>query len=624
MRYMLQRAYMLPDIGRWIRLLHFFHPRNLVDHWQDANGVPLPKLSFSQGLSVEIYNWCRPIIEVYGSLLAGQKPMPFDIDVPPLDAANPVLRFRSDAQEKILRAELYHQKIPLHFLDFCTSVVLFGIGYVMAWVDPDDRRLRTQAIPWPGDVLPQWGSDRYGRGEDALESVIITERVALDTANRLYPDVQFTTSMPDLSMRPDGTSTSYFQIGTVQILKVWWRWRDEKDKEKIGYAEIAFAGTRDGEPAVIYRNDDTGYPDIPLRWASRFQTPGEPPHRAAGVLDDVVGINTEYNERLSAFSDMLMKLVYVKYKAKGFTVANAPRFTDFSNTIPMGLNQDLLPIQEQVNPMAFEGFLARLETMMLTVSGLSRLIMGSVPPGSENSGEALQNLLHASISRLEVVRTPIQWAWTSLIDEIWVPLLVKWGKYKTFDPALNKSTSTSVKELFVGYNRVEWIWPDVTPRDALKTAELAMNLGRGGWLADETVMKRAGVPSALDEMEKIRVERKDIILHPAAIRDTLQAEQMARGLESQGKQQAQIKVNLTGQMDQQGIMAAEQAAGVGQSGNSQQDAMAKGEAQVTDTNNKAQAAQTPVLSSEDNATAPGSQANAVQGIQQPAPEQAGR
>lgn len=555
LRYMYYRTQMLPDIGRWMRLLRFFHPRTLVDHWQDSFGNPLPKLYFSEGLSVEIYNWCRPIIEVYGSLLAGQKPLPFDIDIPPIDVEDPVQRFLADAQEKIIRSELYSQRIPMHFLDFCTSVVLFGIGYVYSWIDTEDRRLHTQAISWPGDVLPQWGSDRYGRGDEALESCILTERMPIDAAQRLYPDTHFQASMIDLSMRPDGRSQEFFQVGSTQILKVWWRWREEtrktnkRGKEHIGYAEIAYDGTQDGQPAVLYREDDTKYPDIPVRWATKFQTPGEAPHRGAGVLDDVVGINTEYNERFSALSDMLMRLVYPKYKAKGFTALNAPRFAEYSNTIPMGLNQDLIPIVEQINPAAFDAWLGRAETMILTSSGLSRLIMGSLPPGSQTSGEAMQNMLHASISRLEVIRTPIQWAWQSLFTDIWVPLLIKYGKHKAYDDKSDKNVTYKLAPLFVGFNRVDWIWPDVTPRDAIKTAELAMNLGRGGWLSDESVMKRTGSQSALDEIEKIRKERQDIIMHPDRVSATVQAETSLRMMAmSSGMKNTTTRLTLTGKM----------------------------------------------------------------------------
>lgn len=590
-RYYMQRAEMVTEVARWLRLLRFFHPRNLVDHWQDSHGNALPKLAFSEGLSVEIYNWCRPIIEVYGSLLAGQKPYPFDIDVPPMDKTDELQRHLSDVQEKIIREELRNQKIPLHFMDFCVSVVLFGIGYVVSFMDSDTRRLKTQSIAWPGDVLPHWGSDRYGRGGDGLESVIITERISLDTAERLYPGHDFLPILNDSSLRPDGLIQAR-PLSSTQILKVWWRWREKgMRKDRIGYAEIAFGAgdDRNDAPILLYRDDDTGYPDIPVRWASRFPTPGEAPHRSAGVLDDVVGINTEFNEKMSALSDHLMKLVYVKYKAKGFTTANAPRFSLFNNVIPMGLNQDLLPLLENINPAAFEGFLRRQEDMMLTIAGLSRLVMGAIPPGSDTSGEALANLLHASISRLEVVRTPIQWCWTSLFDEIWVPLLRKWGKVSSFSGGREKSVA--VKELFDGFTHVEWIWPDVTPRDALRSAELALNQLRAGVLSRETTMKRGQVPSPQDEMQAIKEERQDIIASPEHVINTLRAEMMARNMEQQAL------------MSEQAMQQAQMT-----------------DAQASDMNMKGQAAATPALSQEDNATPPGTPSNAIQGIQQPPPE----
>lgn len=554
LRYMLGRARMLPDVARWMRLLRFFHPTRLQDHWQDSLGNPLPKLYKSQGLSVEIYNWCRAIIEVYGSLLAGHKPFPFAIDVPPFDPTSELDRFMADAQEKLIVQELYDQKIPLHFLDFCTSVVLFGIGYVCSWIDPYSKRLRTTAIPWPGDVIPEWGSDRYGRGADALESVIITERIPLDAAKRLFPDTEFVQSYADFESRPDSGFAVDYKFGSVTIIKLWWRWSEptaSSRKEHIGYAELAIDGIDNKQPMVLYREDKTGYSDIPVRWAARFQTPGEPPHKAAGVLDDVVGINTEFNERLSAYSDMLMKLVYPKFKGKGFTSANVPRFSEGSNIIPMGYNQELEQLQEQVNNFPFDSFLSRLENMILMVSGLSRLIMGSIPPGSETSGEALNNLLHASISRLEVVRTPIQWAWLSLFEDVWIPMMRKFYKFNVKDD-LGARVSVKVSPLLERFTRIVWVWPDVTPRDSIKAAQLAMNLGAGGYLSDETVMQRAQVPSVVDEVEKIRKQRQDPILHPLDKRNTLMALQMEMQVQSmaQGLMGSMNMQNAPGELDQ--------------------------------------------------------------------------
>src|SRR5712664_696805 len=103
--------------------------------------------------------------------------------------------------------------------------------------------------------------------------------------------------------------------------------------------------------------------------------------------------------------------------------------------------------------------------MMLTVSGLSRLLMGSIPPGSNDSGEALSILTHASVGRLEVVRTPIQWAWTTMIDDVWVPLMRKYSTFKTTDVETGKPVKVSLAPIFDNFNHTEWQWPDVTPRD---------------------------------------------------------------------------------------------------------------------------------------------------------------
>ncbi len=588
-RYMVARIQMVPDVSRWLRLLRFFHPRRLEDHWQDQFGMPLPKLYDSEGLSVFTANWCRPIIEVYGSLLAGQKPMPFSLDVKAMDSMIPSEVFRADAQGKLIDMELDNQKIPLHFLDFCVGVMMFGISYVWSWLDRDTRRLKTQTIQWPGDVLAQWGSNRYGSGSEGLESVIMVERMPIDTARRIYPGTEFAPSWPDITFRPDTYNQMILPGGTTQILKSWWRWHDGR-KEQIGYSEVAYNGTNSGQPEVLFREDETGYPDIPLRWASRFHTPGEPPHRSAGVLDDIIGVNTEYNERLAAFSDILMKYVYPKLAGKGFNQLNVPVLNRLQNIIPLTQAQDLKIIQqiEQGGQSYFDSFLGRLENFMFTSAGLSRLVMGSMPPG-ETSGEALNNLLHSSIARLEVVRTPIQWAWLSLMQEIWVPLLYEYGEYDIPHHLTGKPNHVDLKMLFDTFSGFTWTWPDVTPRDALRAVQVAMELRNAGLLSDETAMERARVGSVVDELDKIKKDNQDPILHPDRVRLTKMVEMMSAP-QQQASTQGGVKISLSGQLSPEEIQEAAQMAGVGGAAPQTAGGAEKMGAQVKDETRKAKAA----------------------------------
>lgn len=614
-RYMLQRAQMLPDVARWLNVLRYFHPTRLEDHWHDINGNPLAKLYKSEGLSVEIYNFCRPIIEVYGSLLAGQKPLPFSLDIPPINPDDDIDRFMADAQEKVLMDELFAQKFPLHFMDFAVSTVLFGIGYMCSWLDAKSGRLRSQTFSWPGDVLPQWGSDRYGAGSDGMESVILAERLTLDAARRTYGDAKFVISN-NMPLNFDGSpvlNEPQIGMGSVLILKIWWRWNDANGDEKIGYAAVAFDATASGESEVLYRQDDSGYPDIPVRWASRFNTPTKSPHQAAGVLDDIVGINTEYNEKLSALADMLLKLVFPKYVAKGFTSANVPRLGRDSNMYAVGLQQDIKALIEQINNVPFETFLSRLETMMFTISGLSRLMMGSMPPG-DTSGEALSNLLHAAIGRLEGVRTPIQWAMTSMFDEIWVPMIRDYYKLSSKDINTGQASSHTLTEIFGRFNRSQFIWPDVTPRDALRTAELAMNLYKAKGISREGMMGRAQIPSVIDEIERMRKEMVDPVLNPQDVMLTAQAKQ------------AQISVQMAQQQQQQEAMMIQQqgqrlqfgapgggAGGMGATGTPPTPQQQMGNASAMDAGRKQAAQATPTLNPANNQPKPGASDNAKSG-----------
>jgi hypothetical protein len=225
--------------------------------------------------------------------------------------------------------------------------------------------------------------------------------------------------------------------------------------------------------------------------------------------------------------------------------------------------------------------------MMFTVSGLSRLMMGSMPPG-DTSGEALSNLLHAAIGRLEGVRTPIQWAWMSMFDDIWAPMIRDRYKVKHADPD-GKMINYSLKPIFMNFTHTNIIWPDVTPRDQLKAIQVAMEMNKAKLLSREGAMERAQVPSVVDEIEKIRREAQDIITNPMDVSATANA------------QLSKIQIQQVVQEN----MAAAQA---------QQQAMKTG-AKDTDNQRKAEASKTPGKSEADNkAPKPsGSQENASQG-----------
>lgn len=590
-RFQVMRIQQIPNIARWMRVLHYFHPTKLEDHWQDQFGMPLPKLADSEGLSVAIWNMMRPIVETYGSLLAGHKPLPFYLDVRPSDAKIKSERFRAQAQEDLFMLEMEHMKVPLHFIDFATSVTMFGIGWVGAWMDPRSRRLKMQVPSWPGDVLVQWGSNRYGHDDEGIESIILTENMPIDTAKRMWPKSSFNTTYEDMTFRPDTGSLTFTPSGQTQILKVWYRWA-EGNKQKIGFSEIAYMG-REGHPETLSRLDDSKYPDIPWRYSSRFMTPGLAPDRAAGVLDDLIGINTEFNERMSAYSDLIMKFVYPKLKGKNYNTMTIPKVSPKQNVIPLGLNQDLQLIQDiiQGGQGYFDSWIGHSERFFQVGSGLSSLLLGALPPG-ETSGKALDYLIHASIGRLEVVRTPIQWAWLEIFQEICVPLLYKFGRYPAKDAYDGSATTTDMKALFDQFAGFTWTWPDVSPQTAADVLQSVLGQREAGLMSDETAIERLhNVGSALDELEKVRQDWQDPILHADKGLMRAQVDGATQGLE---QAKAEFAMNMSAP-----AQSVDTGAGMGP-GTAKPAPTANGAA-VADAQNKAKANNIPAKTTSDNA-----------------------
>jgi hypothetical protein len=516
--YTFRKAQMSSTILRDMRLLRWFDPEKLQDQWQNVwTGRPLSKLYHSSGLSVEIFNWTKPVIEALTGLMAGYKPMAYRINVPPEDPAAESDILQSDIIEKLVMRRAKAAGYNITYMDHVANVVSLGRGPKYTYWDADAGVPRTETL-WNGHIAAFWQTDQR-----TLEQVVVAREMSAGEACSLYPEYEEEILASLVSPNAGYGSTLVHDedrraaFHAVTILQLWYR----LDSKTIGTAPV-LAGDKSGRSErgslllEKYATKNSGYEDIPVRITPRFKIMDKTPDEATGALHDVAPLNTEYNEVFSAFRDMLWRAIYQRYKAKGFTFRNAPRLIPGTGIYALPRpDQDIARIEEIVNTVPVEQFLNHLEEMIIIHPGLNRFFLGSAPP-SETSGEAISAAIRSSITRLEPVRTNVG------EDELWMYRM--WlGFEEAFASASHAGYSISMDQIIEGKRDIDLKWADITPRESTKEKQLALAGRAAGVISDDTAMDAWDIVSKADEVRKIRRERQDPVMHPEHVSQTAAA-----------------------------------------------------------------------------------------------------
>jgi hypothetical protein len=127
-------------------------------------------------------------------------------------------------------------------------------------------------------------------------------------------------------------------------------------------------------------------------------------------------------------------------------------------------------------------------------------------------------------------------------------LLYHWRK-KVWKKAakLWEKKDSEVRQLIDGRYRIHVLAPELTPRDELEIANMAINLVNSRLWSMERAMDRTGVEDPTDEKNLIRSEQTDAALNPASVQAQVS---LATALQSLGIQ--------PGQMGQPGAAGATQ------------------------------------------------------------------
>lgn len=529
--YLLRKAEQAPRIALDMRLLRWYDPEKLSDTWQSFwNGKPIPKLYHNSGLATENIPWASAVPEALTGLLAGKKPLAYRYDVPPEDSNSDADILQADVVEKYIDRTVEDTGYRLTYLDHVTNIVMLGRSWKYVYTDPDTSEQLNELV-WPGHVNAFWRSDKR-----TIEQVTVERQMSLSDTLSMYGTTQEKIDAINLALQSAGSQGTAFAgqhfsqnnsradatHANVVVLNHWYRTGPGPKGDAIGFCAVLMYERSDGHGKSEYgallleRVEDSEYEDIPLHCTPRFKVPDKPPDEAYGALMLIAGLHTQYNEIFSAFRDMLWRVIYARYKAKGFTFRNAPRLIPGSAIYALPrVDQDIARIEEIVNTVPIEQFLTHLEELIIIMPGLNRYFIGSAPP-SETSGEAITAAINASISRLEPIRTNIEdgerWTFRQ-----WLAQAEAFGEYE-YQGRIVRATI-----LIEGIRKVDVHWADVSPKEATRAKQMALAGRAAGVISDDTVMDEFNVHSKADERRKIRRERQDPVLHPEHVSQTAAA-----------------------------------------------------------------------------------------------------
>jgi hypothetical protein len=498
------------------RMLAYIEPEQMQDHWQNwLTGSPLAKLRRS-GLNLEVYQWPAAMLEALVGLLAGYKPMAYQLAVLSDDELSQAQLMRAAITEKWLYREMDAQDYPVLYQDSIAYIQGIGRAGKLITVHPKTKRIRTLPV-WPGHIAAFWQEDQR-----TIEQVIVARNMSVGEAVSMWPD-----RAADIEAAVYKGATRGSRIGhnfdsrsevdlllaqdAITVLSCWYRLGDYGD-EQIGEANILIGASQDKRPGgrvLLDYDDDTKYPDIPARITPRFKSINRPPDEARGAMDLIAGVVTEYDETLSAFKDMVWAGVYPRFVGLGFTTKSAPRIDrTIGGVIPLPrTDQRLQRLEETINTVPPEQLLARQTELIITFAGLSRHFIS--PPPSETSGEAIGASIHASIMRLEPQRTNIQ------RDEIWT--------FRMWSALGSRFGSTDEKYVLNPWPTIDLTWRDIRPREEIRAKQMALAAVQQAIISKDTARDEWSIINKEDEVRKIMRERTNPYTNPEHVSQTASA-----------------------------------------------------------------------------------------------------
>lgn len=412
----------------------------------------------------------------------------------------------------------------------CVVKGLYGHTYGKVWWNAVEKRPTLTVIERPENLYCGWGSSDYDRLDWAvytyhLSPEAIEEDFGLQvgvygsTGSGYFPYVVGTHADPihTISARPEYRRKLPPKDQQVEVFDYWYKKPQGEDKRSEIWNAI-FVGNQ-----LVEHAEHPEYDDIPYLPLPNTYIPGSPYGRPE--LYDIEQLIREKDERLTAAAQMIDTIA--NGQMWQITGSDAPEEVP-ANAIPKpnkvaapGPNAKLEALQPFVPQFAIEDYLKRIDSEIESITGLNEVLMGKAPIAALGSSKAMNALVALYEARIRMKRD----------------LLYRWRKrvWRTVAKVWERKSS-DVSEIVDGRYRIDVKAPELTPRDELEVAQMAINLVNARLWSMERAMDRTGVEDPSDEKVLVRAEQTDPTLNPAAVQAQATLLSAMAALQQQGVQ----------------------------------------------------------------------------------------
>ncbi len=477
------------------------------------------------------------------------------VDVPSaLQAVVPVENYiaqsgESSKREAANRAEtLYFQwkdedDFELKVHRACTVKSLYGIAFGKVHWDAENKRPTVSVIETPENLYVGWGNSDFTRMDWAiycygLSKQAIEEDYGLgvvyeedDAAEMYFPYVTTGTHDDPLGNVYNRQNTlrrprPQYEMAQVEVYDYWYK-KPAGTGQRPEVWNAIFVGNHQ-----VKNQRHPEYEDIPYVPLPNTFVPGFPWGRSE--FHDIEQFIREKDERLSNAGQMIASIT----DGQRWQLVGSEAPDDLPpNAVPQpnrvatpGPNAEIKAIQPFVGEYANEDFLKRLDEELEVASGLNPFLLGRVPGDSLGSSRALNAIVTQYETRITMKRA-LLYRWRK---NLWRIVAKVW-----------ESKDSDVKAIIGGQYRIDVQPPELTPRDKLEVAQIAMSLVQNRLWSAERAMDATGVEDPTTEKDIIREEQTDPALNPAAVQAqvTLVGALAAQGLTPQSAPTANQQAN---------------------------------------------------------------------------------
>lgn len=499
------------------------------DQWFD------PFKPEDEGYTRASYNIVRATVDLWTALEAAEFPaIRFAEDfiptpAPALDEAENARRlegYRSTklAQQHIatLREQVFMRhvrksRLQRHWFNLTRKKNIYGLAWIRSIPDESSQRFINTSEIDPSTVYPVWSA----YNDRKLDAILVATRKSARRMAAQYPGSvklsrdglyteESTYYTPTQDRRTD-IDRSYVWVEDYWVLDD--EWESDEDEDEPIRSRVVRAVRVNGN--LVSREEYEGWTQVPyfLLWNND--------ERGVGFSDvgTVLPFQDGMNRMLSQQQDVIYGESRPRFKYRGDSDREIR--LDDESVISLDPDEDIEQLRVDLNVYPTQTHGQQLTQLLQRATGLPAVVWGEIQ-AAQNSGRALSTAWRATAARL----TPRINEASSTLDDLasfWLDLMELYG----WD---------SARDLYKGVRDYEWDFPNQEPRDFLEVTNDAINRMNAGMISLKTAMEMTGEQSPDEEIEAVRSDYMDMVLHPEKGQSYLLLQRLRQQIEAEAAQ----------------------------------------------------------------------------------------